>query len=163
MTDNDCRITKPAKTKHKNDQKYVRRWYVDDGEGWAGPYRSKHAAAEYARSLLMWSVGTDDFIEIAMGKTSVADLAAAINDAFVDETLQLLIMAVHGGYENPDLSRFCTERQKHDLARRLKTAVAAWQSEHGIAVPVGDITDFKNNYFVHPLPKNADKAEEAAE
>lgn len=168
MTDKDCRITKPAKTKHKNDQKYVWRWYVDDGDGWVGPHRSKREAVEYARSLLMRSDGTDDYVEIAMGKTSVADLSEAIDDAFAEEMLRSLMMDadIYGKYETPfeieaEIAGVCTDAKRHDLVRRLKTAVAAWQSEHRIAVPVGDITDFKNNYFVHPLPKNADKAEAA--
>lgn len=150
---------KASKTKHKNDQKYVWRWYVDDGDGLSvGPYRSKQKAVKYARSS--WPDGCDE-VEIAMGKTRSADLSVPIDDDFAEKTLKSLITSVHEPYEEPELSQFCTERQKHDLARRLKTAVAAWQSEHRIAVPVGDITDFTNNYFVHPLPKNADKAEAA--
>ena len=143
---------KRAKTKKG---RYVWRWYVDNCEGWVGPYRSKRAAAEYAHSL---TEKGDDFIEIARWKTSTVDLSEAIDDAFVEEMLRSLIMVsdLDGIYETPpELAEFCTnpKKQKDDFFRRLKAAVEAWQKVNNIVVPSSVLIVSKNNCFIRPRRK----------
>ena len=153
---------KAAKIEKKNGP-YVWRWYVDDCEGWVGPYRSKRAATEYAHSL---TDKGDDFIEIAMWKTSTVDLSEAIDDAFVEEILRSLMMEadLDGIYETPpELAKFCTnpKKQKDDFFRRLKAAVAAWQKANNIVVLSSILIESKNNHFVSPRRKKASNAEAA--
>ena len=152
-----------AENTRKQTTKYVWRWYVDDCEGWVGPYRSKRAAMEYARSL---TDKGDDFIEIAMWKTSTVDLSEAIDDAFVEEMLRSLMMEadIDGIYETPpELAKFCTnpKKQKDDFFRRLKAAVAAWQKANRIVVLSSILIESKNNCFAHASRKTARQAEAA--
>ena len=138
----------------KKDQKYVWRWYYVDKDGnWVGPYRNRKDVAECARSSMR---GEDDVVEIAMWKTSTLDLSGPIDDAFAEEMLLSLMMDadVYGKYETPfeieaEIAGFCTDAKRHDLVRRLKATVKAWQSENGIAVPIGEIIETKNNSYIH--------------
>lgn len=159
------------KTSQKK-QKYVWRWCVYDGENWVVISRSRKAAVEYARSLISeedmrkYPYGWNG-VEIEMRKYRSADLFVVVTDDFVDSALRSFITNVENEAGDPcdpyevELDQFCTERQKHDLKKRLKASVKSWQSVHGIAVPVGMPIETKNNYFVHPRRKKAGQAEAA--
>ena len=147
-------------------QTYVWRWYLHDGENWVGPYRSERVVVGRARSFFTEEelIKNPDYcvVEIEMCKHHSADLSVAVNDDFVDKTLRSFITNVAseaGDPEEVELEQFCTERQKHDLKKRLKATVKSWQSAHGIAVPVGMPIETKNNYFVHPRRKKASQSE----
>ena len=138
MTDKKCGITKPAKTKQKNNQKYVWRWYADVGDRYVGPYKTRKPLID---DINDWVDGEIDIVKL---KSEVADLSAVVDDNFVSKTLRSMVTAVDDNYEDVKISQFFTERQQRDLAKKLKAAFAAWQSENGIAVPTGKILDNKN-------------------
>lgn len=151
----------------KNNQHVWRWYYVDKDGNWVGPYRNRKDVAGCARSSMR---GEDDVVEIAMWKTSTLDLSGPIDDAFAEEMLLSLMMDadVYGKYETrfeieAEIAGFCTDAKRHDLVRRLKATVKAWQKDKNIIVPCDDLIESKNNYFVHPNRKKASKAEEAAE
>ena len=122
----------------EKDQKYVWRWYVDRGTWKSGPYKTRKLLSNYINHYF------DGSVSIVMQKSQVADLAAVVDDNFVDATLFSIITSVNEDYENLDPDLFFTERQQRDLAKKLKSAFAAWQSENGIAVPTGEIIETKN-------------------
>lgn len=135
------------KTASSKDQKCVWRWYADVGDRYVGPYKTRKPLTD---DINDWVDGEIDIVKL---KSEVADLSAVVDDNFVSKTLRSMVTAVDDNYEDVKISQFFTERQQRDLAKKLKAAFAAWQSENGIAVPTGEIIE----------TKNMGKVEEAAE
>ena len=122
----------------EKDQKCVWRWYADVGDRYVGPYKTRKPLIG---DINDWVDGEIDIVKL---KSQVADLTAVVDDNFVSKTLRSIVTAVDDNYEDVKISQFFTERQQRDLAKKLKAAFAAWQSENGIAVPTGEIIETKN-------------------
>jgi|GEM_PF-1375538 len=151
---------KASKTKHKNDQKYVWRWYVDDGDGLSVGSMPFAVIWEQKYPLLNLADGLDYGAVLGL----LREIEEQLNDKLEDYSDARFKRPYEGRYRGQDW----------DLFERIKKTIADWQEENNIIIPAdypvgwcaGDgVETVQSNWSDRQwsTPNKSSKAEEAAE